>query len=177
MDGRYAKMIQVGVKVMRQCIESALAKHKTVRVINVIGNHDHTGAIRLSRACPPSEREGVRRRHSGVIQYPDGKGRLCGMGRLLGTAEHEVYCAAFRVRRGVPTYHEPGNAEGGGIAPTLWRWCLVREPRERVFHLMYEPPAHQSRAAVPRIFVRRGWGVGREVHISALAHEREGYVE
>src|SRR5690606_31958978 len=42
MDGRYAKMISVGVKVMRQCIESALKKHKTVRVINVIGNHDDT---------------------------------------------------------------------------------------------------------------------------------------
>lgn len=50
MDGRYAKMIQVGMKVMRQCIESALGKHKTVRVINVIGNHDDTGAMWLSVA-------------------------------------------------------------------------------------------------------------------------------
>ncbi|QQP96531.1 helix-turn-helix domain-containing protein [Lysobacter enzymogenes] len=49
-DGRYAKMIGVGIKVMRQCIESALVKHKRVRVINVIGNHDDTGAIWLSAA-------------------------------------------------------------------------------------------------------------------------------
>lgn len=47
-DGRYAKMVRVAVKVIRQCIESALTKHKTVRVINVIGNHDDTGAIWLS---------------------------------------------------------------------------------------------------------------------------------
>ncbi len=50
LDGRYAKMISVGVKVMRQCIQSALEKHKEVRVINIIGNHDDTGALWLSVA-------------------------------------------------------------------------------------------------------------------------------
>lgn len=50
VDGRYAKMIRVGIKVMRQCIESALDKHARVRVCNVIGNHDDTGAIWLSIA-------------------------------------------------------------------------------------------------------------------------------
>lgn len=49
-DGRYAKMVRVAVKVMRQCIESALAKHRTVHVINVVGNHDDTGALWLSIA-------------------------------------------------------------------------------------------------------------------------------
>ena len=49
-DGRYAKMVGVGIKVLRQCIESALTKHKTVHVINVIGNHDETGAVWLSQA-------------------------------------------------------------------------------------------------------------------------------
>lgn len=47
-DGRYAKMIRVGVKVMRQCIESALSKHETVHVISATGNHDETGALWLS---------------------------------------------------------------------------------------------------------------------------------
>lgn len=50
LDGRFGKMIRVGVSVMRQCIESALAKHKTVRVINVVGNHDDTGSQWLSVA-------------------------------------------------------------------------------------------------------------------------------
>ena len=50
VDGRYAKVVRVGVKVMRQCITSALEKHKEVHVINVIGNHDDTGAIWLSVA-------------------------------------------------------------------------------------------------------------------------------
>ncbi|MHC9085357.1 metallophosphoesterase [Luteimonas sp. RIT-PG2_3] len=49
-DGRYAKMIAVGVKIMRQCIESALAKHQRVHVINAPGNHDETGALWLSVA-------------------------------------------------------------------------------------------------------------------------------
>ena len=48
MDGRYAKMARVGIKVMRQCIESALNRHKNVRVINVIGNHEDTSSIMLS---------------------------------------------------------------------------------------------------------------------------------
>lgn len=50
LDGRYAKMIDVGIRVMRQCITSALEKHKTVRVINVVGNHDDTGALWMSVA-------------------------------------------------------------------------------------------------------------------------------
>ena len=48
MDGRYAKMARVGIKVMRQCIESALNRHKNVRVINVIGNHEDVSSIMLS---------------------------------------------------------------------------------------------------------------------------------
>lgn len=49
-DGRYAKVVRVAVKVMRQCIDSALRKHERVRVVNAIGNHDETGAIWLSVA-------------------------------------------------------------------------------------------------------------------------------
>ena len=48
-DGRYAKMVETGVKIMRQCIESALTKHKRVHVISAPGNHDETGALWLSR--------------------------------------------------------------------------------------------------------------------------------
>ena len=50
LDGRYAKMIDVGMMVMRQCITSALKKHRRVRVINVVGNHDDTGALWMSVA-------------------------------------------------------------------------------------------------------------------------------
>lgn len=49
-DGRYAKMVSVAVKTMRQCIESALTKHHNVHVINLPGNHDETGALWLSIA-------------------------------------------------------------------------------------------------------------------------------
>lgn len=49
-DGRYAKVVHVAIKVIRQCIESALSKHKTVHVINAPGNHDPTGALWMSAA-------------------------------------------------------------------------------------------------------------------------------
>jgi hypothetical protein len=49
-DGRYAKMVRVAIKVIRQCIESALERHKTVHIINAPGNHDETGALWLSAA-------------------------------------------------------------------------------------------------------------------------------
>ena len=49
-DGRYAKMVRVAIKVIRQCIESALERHRLVHVINAPGNHDETGALWLSAA-------------------------------------------------------------------------------------------------------------------------------
>jgi hypothetical protein len=49
-DGRYAKIIQVGMKIIRQCIESALEKHKFVRVICIPGNHNESGALWMSAA-------------------------------------------------------------------------------------------------------------------------------
>lgn len=48
-DSRYAKMVDVLILAMRQMVESALAKHKRVHVVHVIGNHDETGAVWLSR--------------------------------------------------------------------------------------------------------------------------------
>lgn len=46
VDTRWSKILRVGVRTMRACIEFALAKHKRVRVINEIGNHDdHTSQM------------------------------------------------------------------------------------------------------------------------------------
>lgn len=49
-DGRYAKVVTVAVRMMRQMIESALEKHRFVHVINAPGNHDETGALWMSIA-------------------------------------------------------------------------------------------------------------------------------
>jgi hypothetical protein len=49
-DTRWAKVLRVGVKAIRQCIESALRKHNHVTVINAIGNHDEHTAMFLSVA-------------------------------------------------------------------------------------------------------------------------------
>ena len=49
-DGRYAKMVRVAIKIIRQCVTSALQKHRRVHVVNVRGNHDETGAIWMAAA-------------------------------------------------------------------------------------------------------------------------------
>lgn len=48
MDTRLPKVIQVGVAAMRQAIETALEKHKTVEVICCIGNHDEVLSMALA---------------------------------------------------------------------------------------------------------------------------------
>lgn len=49
-DGNYLMMVETGLKIMVQMINSALEHHKTVKVINILGNHDDTGAMFLQAA-------------------------------------------------------------------------------------------------------------------------------
>lgn len=46
-DGRPSKMVEVGFRIMRRMIESALDVHETVKVIILPGNHDDLGSIFL----------------------------------------------------------------------------------------------------------------------------------
>lgn len=48
VDGRWAEVVAVGVDALVSCIDFALAKHKTVRVINQCGNHDYHTAIMMN---------------------------------------------------------------------------------------------------------------------------------
>jgi hypothetical protein len=48
MDSRYGKMLTVGIKAFRQCIESALDHHEHVTVICALGNHDWHTSMFLS---------------------------------------------------------------------------------------------------------------------------------
>jgi hypothetical protein len=50
VDSRWAKVLQVGIKVMRRCIDRLLETHEKVTVINAIGNHDSHSAIMLALA-------------------------------------------------------------------------------------------------------------------------------
>lgn len=49
-DTRWAKVLLVGLKAMRQCIASALEHHEKVTVINAIGNHDDHSSMFLTIA-------------------------------------------------------------------------------------------------------------------------------
>lgn len=50
VDTRWAKVLRVGVRIMRRVVERALAKHERVRVICEIGNHDDHSSQMLA-AC------------------------------------------------------------------------------------------------------------------------------
>lgn len=50
VDSRWSKVLEVGIKIMRRCIDRALEKHQRVLVINEIGNHDDHSAVMLSLA-------------------------------------------------------------------------------------------------------------------------------
>ena len=47
-DGRLYKMIYVGVRALRRCLQRMLEKHEQVEIINAPGNHDHVLALALS---------------------------------------------------------------------------------------------------------------------------------
>ncbi len=47
-DGRYAKMVHIGVLIIRRMISTALEHHEIIRVINCIGNHDDTSSVFLA---------------------------------------------------------------------------------------------------------------------------------
>lgn len=49
-SGNYSMMVDTGLKIILQMINSALEHHKTVEVITAIGNHDDTGAMFLKAA-------------------------------------------------------------------------------------------------------------------------------
>jgi hypothetical protein len=50
VDGNYMMMVDTGLKIMVQMINSALEQHESVEVINMLGNHDDTGAMFLQAA-------------------------------------------------------------------------------------------------------------------------------
>ncbi len=49
-DGRFAKMVQVGIKIKRQMIKTALEIHEIVNVFILPGNHDDVSSLFLSIA-------------------------------------------------------------------------------------------------------------------------------
>lgn len=48
VDTRWSRVLSVGVRIMRRCIDKALEKHELVTVICEIGNHDDHTAIMLA---------------------------------------------------------------------------------------------------------------------------------
>jgi DNA repair exonuclease SbcCD nuclease subunit len=59
-DGRYGKVVRIGVAMMIHVIERALEKHKKVEVYNVPGNHDRRTSFMLSVALAEHFRKETR---------------------------------------------------------------------------------------------------------------------
>lgn len=70
VDSRWAKVLRVGIRAMRQCIEATLRKHKKVHVINEIGNHDDHTAQVLTLALSMAYENNPR------VTFDDGPGRF-----------------------------------------------------------------------------------------------------
>lgn len=47
-DGRWGKVLKIGVRMLTHCIDRCLEKHEIVEVVNEIGNHDDYTAYSLS---------------------------------------------------------------------------------------------------------------------------------
>lgn len=113
VDTRWAKVLQIGVKVMIHCIEIALIKHKKVIVHNAIGNHDdHTSqmlSIALSCFFSKNKRVEINTTPSKFYYYQHGKCLIgvthgdtvkpaalpnvmaCDMAKEWGETEHRVF--------------------------------------------------------------------------------------
>lgn len=50
VDGRWPKVLSVGIRIMRRCIDRALTKHRHVTVINARGNHDELSSVVIAVA-------------------------------------------------------------------------------------------------------------------------------
>lgn len=48
VDTRWQRVLRIGVRAMRYCIDAAMDRHKRVRVVNAIGNHDEHSSAMLS---------------------------------------------------------------------------------------------------------------------------------
>jgi len=48
VDGRWAKVLTIGIRLMTHCIDRCLEKHETVEVVNAIGNHDDQSSFMLT---------------------------------------------------------------------------------------------------------------------------------
>lgn len=59
-DGRYAKILEIGIDLELHAIELALTKHKCVEVRNLPGNHDPYATIALNSAIRMAFRENSR---------------------------------------------------------------------------------------------------------------------
>ena len=70
VDTRWTKVLRVGVRAMRSCIEHALRKHEKVHVINEIGNHDDQTAQVLTLALEMAYENNPR------VTFDSGPGRF-----------------------------------------------------------------------------------------------------
>jgi len=87
-DGRYAKMVQIGVLIMRRMITSALEHHEEVEVWNIPGNHDDVSSMFFSIALAhiyENEPRVIINDNPGLFQY-------CRFGKNLIGSHHGHTC-------------------------------------------------------------------------------------
>lgn len=101
-DGKYFDMVQIGMKIIKRMISSALEHHEEVEVWNMIGNHDDVSSIFLAIALKhiyENDPRVIINDNPGLFQYKRfGKnligshhGHTCKMEKLPGVMAADQY--------------------------------------------------------------------------------------
>lgn len=167
-DTRWAKVLRVGIKAVRQCIESALNKHKHVTVINAIGNHDTHTAMFLSVALA-NIYENEERVH--IIADPTIKHYHRFGKNLIGVHHgHTIKPQHLPMQMAVDRPTDWAEA-------TYRRWFCGHVHHQRVFE--YDGVIVESfRTLAPKDawHTQQGYQSGRDMH-SILLHREYGEIE
>ena len=82
VDGRWFRVLMIGLELMNQCVDLALKKHKKVIVRNNAGNHDPQTAKVLSAAMMQTYRKNPRvevyQPENDIMFYEFGRNMICG---------------------------------------------------------------------------------------------------
>lgn len=167
-DSRWAKVLRVGVKAIRQCIESALGKHKHVTVINAIGNHDtHTAmflSVALANIYEAEDRVEIIANPTIKHYYRFGK-------NLLGVHHgHTIKPNQLPMQMAVDRPNDWAEA-------SYRRWFCGHVHHQRVFE--YDGVIVESfRTLAPKDawHASQGYQAGRDMH-SILLHKEYGEIE
>lgn len=180
VDGRWPKVLRVGLEIMIHTIDRALGAHETVHVINAIGNHDDHSSMFLSVALQTYYRNEPRVfvdvSPSGFHYYKFGR-CLIGVthGHMVKGDSLEAIMASDRPREWGDTdhrfwycghVHHTSRKELRGCTVETFRTLAAKDA-------WHAAKGYRSGRDMNRITLHRQWGeIGRETVSAAYLEAR-----